>query len=249
MLGIIVQARLGSTRLPNKMTLPFHENLGVLEIILNKIKNNLTDIPLVVATTTAGKDDAIVGICRANNIDYYRGSEENVLSRFIETAEKYNFSKIIRVCADNPFLDITYLKELIVKFNDSNLDYLSYKTSKDKPTILTHYGFWTEAVSLEALKSVLNSTKDALYLEHVTNYIHSTLNNFNMELIQIPIEIEKVENLRLTLDTEGDYKLLKEIYTDCQSNSLSTSLAIVKFIEQNKGWLSQMKEQIKLNTK
>ncbi|MDB4710952.1 hypothetical protein OAF16_04405, partial [Flavobacteriales bacterium] len=103
--GIIIQARTGSTRLPNKIILPFYKEKGILELIVERI-NKYTDIPIVVATTKNPKDDAIVKIASKNGVGCYRGSENNVLSRFIETAKKNNFKNIIRICADNPFLDI-----------------------------------------------------------------------------------------------------------------------------------------------
>ena len=249
MLGIIVQARLGSTRLPNKMILPFYEEKGVLEIILNKIIIELPNIPLVVATTTNPKDDEIVNICRVKDIYFHRGSEKNVLKRFIETAKEYNFSKVIRVCADNPFIDIKLLKCLIDDFKNKNIDYLSFKTKAGTPTILTHYGFWTEGVSLNALERVIRLTKDRVYLEHVTNYIHSNPDIFNIELKSIDPKIEKVLDLRLTIDTEEDFHLLKEIYYESLRQNISEATDIANLVEENKKWLFQMKEQIKLNTK
>lgn len=249
MLGIIIQARLGSKRLPNKMVLPFYENKGVFEILIEKLKENLPTTPLILATSKEPKDDALINICKKHNVCYYRGSEENVLQRFIDTSEKYNIPKIIRICADNPFLDIEGLKKLISKFEKSDLDYCSYKTSKGVPSILTHYGFWAEAVSLSALKKVKESTDDKLYLEHVTNFVYSNADLFKIEFLPIPIEIERSKNIRMTLDTESDFLLLKEIYENSLKNNISSVEEIVNFASKNKNWVQQMKQQIELNTK
>ena len=155
MLGIVIQARTGSTRLPNKMLLPFHSSKGVLELLLEKLCNASNDIPIIVATTTNNRDDRIVELCLKNKINYFRGSENNVLQRFIDVANKFNLKRIIRVCADNPFLSMEALDVLITKFENVDLDYLSFKTSKDVPVIKTQYGFWTEGVTLLALKKIM----------------------------------------------------------------------------------------------
>ncbi len=249
MLGIIIQARLGSSRLPKKMTLPFYNEMGVLEIILNNISNEIPNVPLVVATTTNLLDDEIVNICKTSSVDFFRGEENNVLKRFVDTANKYQYTKIIRICADNPFLDITALKILIDDFKMNDVDYCSFKTSKGKPTILTHYGFWAEGISLSALEEVSGMTIEPLYLEHVTNYIHSNPSKFNIKLMSIPAEIEEVKDLRMTLDTEEDFILLKKIYAECVEKNIKAVKDIVSLTKENKNWLFQMKEQIKFNTK
>ncbi len=249
MLGIIIQARLGSTRLPKKMILPFYQEMGVLEIILKKISKEIPEVPLVVATTTNTSDDKIVNVCENSGVAYFRGSENNVLKRFVDTAKKHQFTKIIRVCADNPFLDVFALKSLIDDFRKVDVDYYSFKTSEGKPTILTHYGFWVEGVSLNALEKVSEITNAPLYLEHVTNYIHSNPLKFNLKLLTIPSEIEEVKDLRMTLDTEEDYILLKEIYAECVKQDITGVKNVVAFVKNNKNWLLQMKEQIKINTK
>ncbi len=249
MLGIIIQARLGSTRLPKKMILPFYKEMGVLEIILKKISKEMPEIPLIVATTTNTSDDKIVNVCENSGIAYFRGSENNVLKRFIDTAKKHQLTKIIRVCADNPFLDVFALKLLIDNFREEDVDYYSFKTSEGKPTILTHYGFWAEGVSLNALEKVKETTNATLYLEHVTNYIHSNPLKFNLKLMSISSEIDKVKDLRMTLDTEEDYLLLKEIYAECIKKNIVETIEIVRNIKNNKQWLLRMREQIKFNTK
>lgn len=247
-IGIIVQARLGSSRLPNKMVEPFYNGKGVLELLLDKIRSQLPDILIVVATTTNPIDDKIQNLCESLQINFYRGSEDNVLQRFIDTAKKYKIEKIIRVCADNPFLDIPDLKVLIQNSINSNADYLSFQTSDYKPTIQTHYGFWAEMVRLKALEKVIKLTLDKTYLEHVTNYIYLNPEEFNLELITISKSIEKKKNIRMTLDTIEDFKLLKEIYLGYPYFKDGVE-SLVKIIAKNKTWLKTMESQIMKNTK
>lgn len=249
MIGIIIQARLGSKRLPNKMVLPFYNDKGVFEILIDKLKSDFPTLPLILATTTNPIDDKLVEICRNHDICYYRGSESNVLQRFIDTANSFGITKIIRVCADNPFLDISGLKKLVLSFNKIDFDYCSFQTSKGTPSILTHYGFWAEAVNLRSLIKTRELTNDSFYQEHVTNYIYSNPNLFKLLYLDIPIEIERKVNIRMTLDTHSDFILLKEIYKDIIGKKLSNIEDIVNYVSQNKEWVERMSAQIELNTK
>ena len=108
-LGIIIQARTGSTRLPFKMTLPFFNDRGILELLLSRLKKAGLADKTIVATTENVRDDIICNIARNAGVSYFRGSESDVLDRFIQAANHYYVSKIIRICADNPFLDIPAL--------------------------------------------------------------------------------------------------------------------------------------------
>ncbi len=247
--GIIIQARLGSKRLPQKMILPFFESMGILECLVGRLINSVLQ-PIVVATTENVEDDAIESLAKRHKIDCFRGDEHNVLSRFIKCAEKYSFNKIIRICADNPFLDIPSLLDLISKMNSGNYDYVSFSLNNGVPVIQTHYGFWAEGVSLEALRVVARSTSEPLYTEHVTNFIYSNCNRnkFKIEWIEIPSFVES-SNIRLTVDTQQDFVIAQQIYKaymQFEERSLSTLIA---YIISSHSYLSAMQEQISLNQK
>jgi len=249
-IGIIIQARIGSTRLPNKMMIPFYQGKTILEILIERLKSSFMEFPIILATTRNQKDDAIEAVGLSKGIYTYRGDEENVLKRFVLAAEYYKIDKIIRVCADNPFLNMFSLKELIENFKTTNYDYMFFSLSNEKPTIITHYGLWAEAVSLSALKKILNITQDKTYLEHVTKYIYENKNLFNLKNIYIDKEIESINNIRLTLDTKEDYKLLKKIYEEVQVMGLSLdSRDLIMFISKHDNWIKEMEKQIRGNEK
>jgi spore coat polysaccharide biosynthesis protein SpsF len=248
MIGIIIQARLGSTRLPQKMLKPFFNGKGIFELITSRIIDNFPTIPIVVATTTNPLDNEIEKLCQKLNVNCFRGSENNVLQRFIETAEKYQISKIVRVCADNPFLNLIALKELIEYGSNSSADYISFRTSFNKPTILTHYGLWAEMVSTNALIKASKITDDKLHLEHVTNFIYLNENLFELDLIEIPSSIEQYSNVRMTLDTIDDFMLLQEIYEKIPNLDTSTEM-LIQTVASNKIWTEKMNNQIIQNTK
>lgn len=249
-IGIVIQARTGSSRLPNKMILPFYKNQCILEILLNRLRSFIPIDLIVVATTTSTNDDAIVEICTRNGNLYYRGSENDVLQRFVNAAEYYGFDKIIRICADNPFLDMGALRALIQEFSISEDDYLSYSTSCGLPTIKTHYGFWAEAVRLSALKKIASLTQENLFHEHVTNYIYTHPELFNIHYITIPLSIETKSQIRLTLDTIEDFEIQKDIFSLLMEKKSSFSIEdVTSLLDAYPAYYGIMKKQININSK
>lgn len=247
--GIIIQARTGSARLPNKMLLPFYENKGIFEIILQRLKESPINIPVIIATTPNESDKRLIEIGNKYGYNYYIGSEENVLRRFIDAATYYRLDNIVRICADNPFLDLNALDNKIAQINDS-FDYWCYAKHNYTPTIKTGFGFWTEVVTLKALKKVAISTSEAIFNEHVTNYIYSHPKDFNIHFERINKEIEENADLRLTVDTKADFDLLKEIYATIVSNKINFSaLEISNLVKENPQWLNIMRHETLKNVK
>lgn len=252
---IIIQARTGSTRLPNKMLMPFYQGKGILQILLERI---LAEFPkgfskLVVATTTNSGDDRIANLCDTLNINCYRGSESDVLQRFIDAATYFGAEKIIRICADNVFLDVKLLKELYEELETSDSDYLSYCKSDGTPSIKTHYGFWAEGTTLRTLQSIVEATNDSMYHEHVTNYIYTHPKEYSINFQKIDDTIpgiEKHDDFRLTIDTAEDFQISNGVYSFLADNSIPmTSENIVKYVESHPEYLKRMRAIINQNTK
>lgn len=251
-IGIIIQARLGSTRLPEKMILPFFEGKGILEILLTRIKENIDtlSIPLIIATTINPLDDAVLQIGNCLEIPVVRGSEDDVLDRFILAASTYNISKVIRVCADNPLLDMKELQRLINIAKNIDADYHAFATKDLKPTILTNYGFWAESISLNVLKKISLLTSEKKYREHVTNFVYTHPDQFKIHFECINPNIEKHKNIRLTVDTLNDFSVVQEVYKKLlNQKSDFRAESIVQFVAQNPLWLEGMKIEIESNKK
>lgn len=217
--GIIVQARTGSTRLPNKVLLPFFQEQCILDIILQKLKT--LNHPLVVATSNHPNDNEIVKAASRNSVHFFAASEENVLERFIDCAQENNFSNIIRVCADNPFIDTSFIEELVNESADYSAHFF-----QDKPSIQTHWGIFTEFVSLTALEKIQSLTKEKIYLEHVTNYIYQNPELFTITKMNPPI-LCQANNIRLTVDTAEDFKLAQTLYKLCVEKNSNFNLSTI----------------------
>lgn len=242
---IIIQARLGSTRLPGKIFKHIDDNLTFFEFLINRLKQNILS-SICVATTTNPNDDVIEELCKKKKVNCYRGDEENVLIRFYNCAKVNGAGKVIRVCSDNPFIDIEDLK-LLLK-TEGEYDYVSFSI-KGTPSIKTHYGFWAELVSINALQKIINSTSDKLYYEHVTNYIYTNPDKFNIKLIDRSDLVPEFP-IRLTLDTLNDYNNIIKIYELTKaSNVILNKENIIEIIRKRTDLIQSMNDEIKSNTK
>lgn len=239
-IAIIIQARSGSSRLANKVLLPFYKNLSILDIIIQRLKNNKRKIQLILATTNNIGDNKVADLAYKHNILQYRGDENNVLQRFIQCAQAFSYSKIIRVCADNPFILIKYVDELIEIGVNNTFDYISYKNSVGTPVIKTHFGLFAEFVTLNALKKIQQNTNSKLFYEHVTNYIYSNPDIFKINLIPLPDLLINRNDLRFTCDTIEDFNMLKNLYSQyvntyhTENIELEKLLAIADFNKEYK---------------
>lgn len=247
-LGIIIQARTGSTRMPEKVIQPFYGGQTILDLLLEKAKK--LNLPVVLATTVNPSDDRIVNLAHQHEIAVFRGSENDVLDRFIKAAQEAGFEKVIRICADNPFLDLASLQTLADAFWESEADYLGFQLAGDKPSILTHFGFWAEAVRLSALEKAASLTDEKLYHEHVTNFIYGHPEVFNVQFIKADPLVFSRSDIRMTLDTAEDFDLQKEIYaTIRQQNPTFGIREIVPYLDAHAQLLEKMKQEIQKNQK
>ena len=249
--GIIIQARSGSKRLPQKMTKTFFEGENILSILLKRLRQfTPSDIEVVLATTVNQSDDTLEEIAATSGVKVFRGSEENVLSRFVQVAEKFGFDRVIRICGDNPFFDIEGTLRLADSDPFGEFDYVSYRMADGRPTILSHLGFWGEVVSKKALKDAFASTIEKRYLEHVTNYIYTHPEMFRIKLIDAPFELGKREDIRLTVDTEADFELSQNLFLQLdKKNTGFRADQIVRYIDRFPEIKQQMKDQIEFNKK
>lgn len=250
-LCFIVQCRVGSTRMPNKMLIPFFKQQSILDIVLEKLKINFTNIPIIVATSIAEENDILEKVAKKYGCDVYRGSEEKVLERFIDAAVHFKHNNIIRVCADNPFLDIDEMDRL-VKFSEKNVDYdyISFKVH-NQPSIKSHFGFWSEYVKLDALKSTASKTDDVFYHEHVTNYIYGNPTNYKIKFLNVKPVLNEIEDIRMTVDTLDDFNMLSDIYSKLNwQYGVSYGIdEIIEFLDAESNYRIAMEKQIDINSK
>ncbi len=224
---VIIQARMGSSRLPGKVLMKAGGK-PLLGHLIDRVKVATLIDKIVVSTTTEGLDDEIVEYCKYRNIDYYRGSETNVLSRYYNTSLKSKADFIIRICADSPLIDPTLIDEMLEEYFSfvETPDYYSNTINQSYPV-----GMNIEIFSHFALEQAHIFSKKNFELEHVTPYIYTHQEKFNIcEKHMHP----NLSHLRLTVDEEEDYKAVKLILEDlCQDLNTYTLNDLVGFLEDN----------------
>ena len=124
--GIIIQARTGSTRLHNKILLPFYGKQRIIDILIGNIKQTCIGRTIVLATTNRPQDDILAEVAREAGICCYRGDEDNVLDRFIRAAATFGLDRFIRVCSDNPFLRPDSFLTFFAEHDAQPADYIAY---------------------------------------------------------------------------------------------------------------------------
>lgn len=247
--GIVIQARSGSTRMPAKILLPFSGEKRIIDIVIENIQRECPDKRIVLATTINPADDLLEEVARQHGVDCFRGSEENVLSRFIGAAEKFGLRRIIRVCSDNPFLDASSFKQMFDIQDATGADYVCYSFPDGRPTIKSHLGLFAELATTEALRRAATLTDEKLYLEHVTIYLYTHPDIFSIARIPLPDFLSNRTDLRLTLDTPSDFSLLSELWERMQAENDGSIQALVAMVDANPEYGKIMKTNILQNEK
>ncbi len=247
-IGIVIQARTGSSRLHNKILINFHEDKSILDILIEKLKSKFFNYPIILASSINENDNILSNFAVKYDIDFYQGSEDNVLSRFVEVGLNKELTHLVRICSDNPFLNIDSISNLIRELDDSKIDYLSYRNHLGIPVIKTHIGLFAEIVSLKALLKVSDLQNELIYQEHVTNFIYSNPQIFNVKLLDSPSEVYLRDDIRLTLDDKEDFDNLASLYESINGNQDNISF-LIDFIDSNEKYKVKMINNIQKYSK
>ncbi len=251
-LGIIVQARMGSKRLPGKV-LKNYKNISPLGLLLDKIAYVGLRKSTIIATTKQKKDLKITNFCKQKKFNFFKGSEKDVLKRYYECSKKFRIKIIVRLTADCPFLDLFLLKKMIKTFKKNNYDYLS--NTYPQPCKFPD-GSDIEIFTFKALKEACLYARLPSEREHVTNYIYKTKNN---RIKRIDIR-KNLSNYRYTIDNKNDFKIFEKIIDKFSykkiinldyikiTNFLKKNKKITRYqkkIKRNYGWESSLKKDLK----
>ena len=240
--GIIIQARTGSTRLHNKILLPFYGEQRIIDILIGNIKQACAGKTIVLATTDRPQDDILEEVAREAGICCYRGDENNVLDRFIQAAAEFNLDRFIRVCSDNPFLRPDTFPAFFREHDARPADYIAYGFADGRPTIKSHLGLFAELTTTDALRRAAAATQEKLYIEHVTIYLYTHPEVFSVRLLPLPDELEGRLDLRFTLDTMEDFTLLQELYAAFYEQTDRSIHALLRLVEKHPEYRVRMLE-------
>ncbi|MEK4285474.1 MULTISPECIES: cytidylyltransferase domain-containing protein [Ureibacillus] len=227
----IVQARMGSTRLPGKIMKEV-KGKPLLLYQLQRLKASRLIDEIVIATTIEEQDNVIETFCKNFGVSYYRGSELNVLERYYETAVNFHADIIVRITSDCPIIDPEIVDKTIQYFLDSKkYDYVSNTIKRTYPR-----GLDVEVFSYSALKEAFHHAYLERDREHVTPYIYMNKDKFNIGTVCNSVDYSKY---RWTVDTQEDFELIKLILEHLYfKNPYFTMFDVIELMERNPSWFN-----------
>jgi glutamate-1-semialdehyde 2,1-aminomutase len=233
----IIQARYNSTRLPGKVVKRIYNNFSVLEILIKRLSKSKYVSKIIVACSNNINDKAIVDICNKAGIDYFIGSENDVLGRFYNASKKYNFSNIVRITADCPLIDPNIVDEVIYNYFIEKADYAS---NVNPPTFPD--GLDVEIFKFSVLRQAYIEARQPHEREHVTPFIinNKKFKKYNLE------NFKNYSSLRLTLDETEDFNLIQKIIRIFSKNLYFNLNDIIK-LYKNKKKIFLVNNRIKRN--
>ena len=201
----IIQARFSSTRLTGKVLIPISRK-PMLWHVVNRLKRSNLINKVVIATTTEKRDNIIVKFCIENNIDFYRGSENDVLDRYYQVAKKYKVDVIVRITADCPLIDPEITDKVIEYYlkNKDRFDYVSNVLERSFPR-----GLDVEVFSFNVLEKTWHEARETHEREHVTPYICEHPEMFRLTNVE---NSKDLSYMRWTVDEEKDLEFVREVY-------------------------------------
>lgn len=201
---IIVQARMGSTRFPGKI---LKKVMGrpILEYQIERLKKVRNADDVVIATTVNKNDQLVVDLCRQLECSFIKGSEDDVLSRYLEAAIECDAKFIVRINADCPLIDPNVVERVIKHYHSNILKY-DYVSNILKPSYPV--GLHTEIFSLSTLKQAHKNAVDPVEREHVTPYIYRNPHMFKIGSVALDVDLS---HYRWTIDYPEDFDLLRKI--------------------------------------
>ncbi len=206
----IIQARMGSTRLRAKLA----RRLGgksLLEWVVRRVTDAGRLDGVVVAAGSGSDAERLAELVPAN-VPIVFGSEHDVLSRFLTVLDAYPARAVVRVCADNPFIDPELIDRLVATATEQAAgDYLGYASHNGRPMILSSVGLFAEWCQASALRRAAAESTDPADREHVTRYIYSHPDRFQVRLLPAPSALDR-DDLRLTVDLEEDWEHTETIF-------------------------------------
>lgn len=211
-IGCIMQARMGSTRLPGKVMRRVDEKNPVLYYVIKQISESKLCDELVIATTTLSEDEKIVEFAKDMNISCFRGSADDCLDRYYQCARKFSLSIITRITCDNPLIDPTLVDDAISFYKSNSYDYVTNCRERTFPQ-----GTEVEVFSFSALEKAWKNARKPSEREHVTPYFYNNPDQFKIFNIR---NNEDISYLRWTIDREEDLQFVKNIISKIKKSPI-----------------------------
>lgn len=232
--GAIIQARLSSTRLPRKVLkkLPYDSDVTAIEQLICRVKDSKFINDIVLATSTQKEDEELIEIAKKNGIKYFRGSIDNVLSRFYQVASKEKFDVVVRLTGDCPCLHPAIIDNALDSHFQHQADFSSTAIERTWP-----HGLDLGIMNFNVLEEAYENAIHDYEKEHVTTYIYkSHPDKFRINIVKAPPPYNRPD-IRITLDTIEDYTLLCAVFDYLHRDIGFFTIDDILSLLEDKPWL------------
>jgi len=224
MITCIVQARMGSSRLPGKTMKMITKDKRIIDFVVSQLQSSKLIEKIIIAIPDLNEDNLTYQHLVSKNISVFRGSTKNVLDRYYQCAKIESSSIIVRITADCPLIDPVIVDNVIQKFIENKFDYVANTHPRTFP-----YGTETEVFSFNALEKAWMETDDDFDREHVTPYFYNNLDKFTIGNFK---QENNQSGYRWTVDYEEDLEFVRFIASNISKNPILTD-DIIELIEKN----------------
>jgi len=233
-----IEARMSSSRLPGKVLLPI---LGkpMLELMIERVLRAQSLNQVVVATTTNPADDEIELLARRMGVGFFRGSESDVLNRVLGAAQSVGADVIVELTGDCPLADPALIDRLVNIYQANDFDYVANTLTRTWPR-----GLDTQVFSTATLALVSQLTQDPVDHEHVSLYIYEHPERFRLRNVVSDLA-ERYWDLRLTVDTLADFKLIEIVYQNLYPQNSAFALRDVLALFDAHPELAELNREVK----
>lgn len=219
----IIQARMGSSRLPGKVLRDL-AGQPMLRRVLDRVRQATTIDDCVVATTTAPADTAVVAACQQWGVASYCGSEADVLDRYYQAATQANADVVVRITSDCPLIEPTIIDQVVQAFRQNEADYASNTLRRTFPR-----GLDTEVFSTAVLATAWHEATEPFQREHVTPYIYQNPSRFRLVELNAAADYGRH---RWTVDTVEDWQLVQAIYAHFAPETSFSWQAVLRLLAE-----------------
>ena len=223
----IIQARMGSSRLPGKSMMKLGNKTLIEHVIKRAMQAHLVD-KVVLATTKNDEDDILADIAEKISVDSFRGSTNDLMDRYYYAAKEHGADIVVRIPADNPLIMPYYIDKIIRYFKNEDLDFASnigpYLDNKCPD------GFGAEVFSFNALKHIYNTVFDKYHREHVTSVFRDNLGMYKVGTIECDLEHHR-SDIILDINTQGEFDYMKKLFSEVENSDLYNIEKIISWVD------------------
>lgn len=220
----VVQARMGSSRFPGKMMAKLGDQ-ELMSWVLKRVCDAKELDQVVLATSTSRDDDQLVEAAANFKVMVVRGSQDDVLDRFVQASRESKADLVVRVCADNPFVAAEEIDRLVVAHKSGSFDY----SCNHQQRLGNRYadGFGAEVLSTSLLNEISKLTTQTAHREHVTSYVWDNSAKFKIQAVMAPSDLAFPE-IKLDIDSPEDLQKLNEFV---QKYAITTACSAAKIVQ------------------